>query len=83
MIENAGLPAGDARSEIERYIVNPGQACAYKVGQLRILELRERARSRLGSAFDLRGFHDLVLSKGALPLDVLDRVVAEWVPAAG
>jgi uncharacterized protein (DUF885 family) len=83
MIENAGLPAGDARSEIERYIVNPGQACAYKVGQLRILELRERARSRLGSAFDLRGFHDLVLSNGALPLDVLDRVVAQWVPAAG
>jgi len=82
MIANAGLPEGDARSEIERYIVMPGQACAYKIGQLKILELRDRARARLGGNFDLRQFNDLVLGNGALPLNILDRVVAEWVPAA-
>ena len=80
MIVNAGLPEGDAGSEIDRYIVNPGQACAYKIGQLKILELRARATERLGSAFDLRGFNDLVLSNGALPLDILDGVVADWDP---
>lgn len=82
MIANAGLPEGDARGEVERYIVNPGQACAYKIGQLKILELRDRAERRLGAGFDLREFNDLVLSNGALPLDILDRVVAGWTPAA-
>jgi uncharacterized protein (DUF885 family) len=60
--------------------VNPGQACAYKIGQLKILELRDRARSRLGPAFDLRAFNDLVLSNGALPLSILDEIVAGWSP---
>jgi uncharacterized protein (DUF885 family) len=80
MMANAGSPETDATAEIERYIVAPGQACAYKIGQLRILALRERARERLGAAFDLRAFNDLVLSNGALPLDVLERVVADWDP---
>jgi uncharacterized protein (DUF885 family) len=80
MIANAGLPEGDATAEIERYIVNPGQACAYKIGQLKILELRARAETRLRAAFDLRAFNDLVLSNGALPLDILDSVVARWNP---
>jgi len=83
MVANAGMPESDATAEIERYIVNPGQACAYKIGQLKILELRDRARSRLGPAFDLRAFNDLVLSNGALPLSVLDGVVAGWMPMAG
>ena len=80
LIANAGMPDGDAAAEIERYIVNPGQACAYKIGQLKILELRDRARSRLGPAFDLRAFNDLVLSNGALPLSILDEIVAGWSP---
>ena len=79
MIDNAGLPRGDARAEIERYIVAPGQACAYKMGQLKILELRARAKERLGDEFDLRAFNDLILAGGALPLSVLDQVVETWI----
>jgi uncharacterized protein (DUF885 family) len=72
-----GLPV----SEVERYIVWPGQACAYMLGQLRILEFRERARTALGARFSLNAFHDLVLGNGSLPLDVLADVVDEWVAA--
>ncbi len=79
MIDNAGLPRGDATAEIERYIVLPGQACAYKMGQLKILELRARAKHALGEDFDLRAFNDLVLAGGALPLAVLDQVVSAWI----
>ncbi|MCP4004819.1 MAG: DUF885 domain-containing protein [bacterium] len=81
MIENAGLPRGDATAEIERYIVLPGQACAYKIGQLKILELRERARTRLGDEFDLRAFNDAILANGSLPLKVLDDVLMGWIEA--
>jgi len=89
MAHNTGMGHGEIVSEIERYIVNPGQACAYKVGQLDILRLREDAKQRLGSRFDIRRFHDVVLSNGALPLSLLERVVDEWVqeelkkPSAG
>jgi uncharacterized protein (DUF885 family) len=62
-------------SEIERYIVMPGQACAYKIGMLKILELRERARESLGDQFDLRQFHSLVLKNGSMPLALLEQVV--------
>ncbi|MEO1936468.1 MAG: DUF885 domain-containing protein [Myxococcales bacterium] len=79
MIENAGLPRGDATAEIERYIVAPGQACAYKMGQLKILELRARAKTELGEDFDLRAFNDVVLAGGALPLAVLDQVITRWI----
>lgn len=75
-----GMPSSDVVAEVERYIVTPGQACAYKVGQLEILRLRERARERLGAAFDLRDFHDVVLGQGSLPLALLDPVVAEALP---
>jgi uncharacterized protein (DUF885 family) len=67
------------QSEVDRYIAWPGQALAYKLGQLEILKLREGARQKLGDKFDLRAFHDEVLGNGALPLDVLDSEVSAWI----
>jgi uncharacterized protein (DUF885 family) len=69
------------QSETDRYIAGPGQACSYKLGQLKIRELRERARQQLGARFDLKTFHDEILSGGALPLDVLDARVNRWIKA--
>lgn len=66
-------------SEIERYIVMPGQACAYKVGMIKIVELRERARARLGERFDIREFHAVILGNGAMPLELLDRQVDGYI----
>ncbi len=57
----------------------PGQATAYKIGMIRILELREKAKKRLGNKFDLRQFHDVMLTSGALPLDVLEELVDRWI----
>jgi uncharacterized protein (DUF885 family) len=67
------------QSETDRYISGPGQACSYKIGQLKIRELRERAKVELGSKFDLKKFHDEVLSGGALPLDLLDERITRWI----
>jgi uncharacterized protein (DUF885 family) len=67
------------QSEVDRYIAWPGQALAYKLGQLDILKLREEARQKLGGKFDIRAFHDAVLGSGALPLDVLDSEVGSWI----
>lgn len=75
----------DNQREIDRYIVLPGQATSYYVGMMKIVELRERARARLGARFDLRAFHDLVLGDGPLPLPVLEDAVDDWIdgrPAA-
>ncbi len=72
---------GISAAEVERYVVNPGQATAYMVGALRILALREQARTALGPRFSLPAFHDLVLRTGSVPLDVLAEVVGEWVAA--
>lgn len=83
MLANTGMPRGDVVAEIERYIVNPGQACAYKVGQLKILELRQRAERRMGDAFDIREFHNVVLLDGALPLSILERQVEDWIAERG
>jgi uncharacterized protein (DUF885 family) len=69
----------NVQSEVDRYIAWPGQALAYKLGQLEILKLREEARQKLGAKFDLRSFHDEVLGNGALPLDVLDSQVRAWI----
>jgi uncharacterized protein (DUF885 family) len=73
----------NVQSEVDRYIAWPGQALAYKLGQLEILKLREEARQRLGANFDLRSFHDEVLGNGALPLDVLDTQVQNWIQRGG
>jgi uncharacterized protein (DUF885 family) len=69
------------QAETDRYISGPGQACSYKLGQLKILELRERAKKELGPKFDLKIFHDEILSGGALPLDILDARVNRWIKA--
>ncbi len=79
MIANTGMAESDVISEIERYIVMPGQATAYKVGMMKILELRERAKRKLGDRFDIREFHDVILKNGAVPLDILDRLVDDYI----
>ncbi|QBB71068.1 DUF885 domain-containing protein [Pseudolysobacter antarcticus] len=79
MMENTGMAESDVTAEIERYIVDPGQALAYKVGMLKILELREKAKQQLGSKFDIKQFHDQVLIHGALPLELLQRVIDDWI----
>jgi uncharacterized protein (DUF885 family) len=70
-------------SEVERYVVYPGQACSYMIGQLKIVELRERAKQALGGRFSERGFHDVVLDTGTVPLEILERQVETYISAAG
>ncbi len=79
MMENTPNPPEDCRKEIERYIVWPGQATGYKIGMLKIVELRENAKKELGSKFNLREFHEVVLTNGALPLNLLEELVKDWV----
>jgi uncharacterized protein (DUF885 family) len=79
LADNTPNPQGDIRRAIERYVVMPGQATAYMIGKLKIMELREDARRRLGDRFDIRDFHDAVLLSGPVPLDILERNVSGWV----
>jgi uncharacterized protein (DUF885 family) len=79
MIDHTGMGEGEVTAEIERYLVSPGQALAYKVGMLEILELRDRARKELGARFDIREFHDEVLKNGAMPMAILERVIDEFI----
>jgi uncharacterized protein (DUF885 family) len=79
MRDNSSLATSDIQAEVERYIVSPGQALGYKIGDLRIQALRRRAEETLGAHFDVREFHAAVLSDGALPLEVLERKIARWI----
>lgn len=79
--ENSSIPQAAIESEIRRYLIMPGQATSYKIGMIRIQELRRRAETELGDAFDVRGFHDTVLGGGAMPLDLLERRVDQWIQA--
>lgn len=81
MLENSSMAESDVIAEVERYIVIPGQALAYKIGQLSILEMRAKAEAALGDDFDIKAFHRQILVDGALPMDVLARKMDEWVQA--
>ncbi|MBS0395351.1 MAG: DUF885 domain-containing protein [Proteobacteria bacterium] len=78
-MRETGMPEAEVVTEVERYMALPGQACAYKVGQLKILELRDKARAALGPKFSLKDFHAVVLEDGAVPLTLLERFVDEWI----
>jgi len=78
-LANSSMAEGAIRSEVQRYLVTPGQATSYKIGMMKILELREHARAELGDRFDIKGFHDTVLGGGGLPLGILERRVNEWI----
>ena len=82
LTDNTPNPEGDVRKAIERYIVYPGQATAYMIGKLKILELRERAQKDLGDKFTMGGFHDVVLNSGPVPLDILEERVDAWIAAS-
>ena len=81
MLANTGIAESDVISEIERYFVMPGQATSYKVGMMKIMELRELAENELGDKFDIREFHDVVLTGGSMPLDILEERVREYIAA--
>ena len=82
MLAHTALSPRAVADEVDRYIALPGQALAYKTGQLELLRIREEAQRRMGAAFDIRGFHDAILSDGALPLPTLAEVVYAWADDA-
>ncbi|MFO1271276.1 MAG: DUF885 domain-containing protein [Rubrivivax sp.] len=81
MVERTGVDRGFVSEEVDRYLSTPAQALSYMIGELKIVELRDRAKAALGPKFDLRRFHNAVIDQGALPLDTLERVIDEWVAA--
>ncbi len=81
MQTNTGMPPGQVQFEVSRYITWPGQATAYKIGMIKILELRQRAMQQLGDQYDLKEFHNVVLGNGSMPVDVLERVVQDYIDA--
>ena len=78
-MQNTPNVEADAVKMVERHIVMAGQATGYKIGMLKILELREKARDKLGKAFDIREYHDVVLTNGRLPLNILEDQIDKWI----
>ncbi|PTC01162.1 DUF885 domain-containing protein [Thalassospira xiamenensis] len=81
MVTNTGMTESSVTAEIERYIVMPGQATSYKIGMLKLVEMREKVRDALGSAFDLKDFHDIILKNGSMPLPILEQVIEQYIAA--
>ncbi len=81
LAENTPNPAGDIEKAIERYVVYPGQATAYMIGKLKIMELRGKAQAELGDGFDIRAFHDVILTSGPVPLSIMEENVDSWITA--
>jgi len=81
VITHAQVDPGFAEAEVDRYLVWPGQALSYKVGEQEILTLRERAKAELGARFDIRKFHNAVIDHASLPLSVLEQVITVWIDA--
>jgi uncharacterized protein (DUF885 family) len=81
MLDHSGESKTDATAEVERYIAIPSQALAYKIGQLKISELRDKAKAALGPKFDIREYHAQVLDTGALPLPILEKKIDSWIAA--
>jgi uncharacterized protein (DUF885 family) len=79
LVQTGRRPEQQARAEARRYILNPGQATAYKIGMIRILALRAEAEAALGPKFDVKAFNDMLIGAGSLPLSVLDRRVRDWI----
>ena len=79
LTKNTSNTETDCTDSINRYIVMPSQATAYKIGMLKILELREKGKKSLGDKFDIRQFHEVLLSNGSVPLDVLEELVDRWI----
>ena len=79
LMKTARMSQDHARSEVQRYITLPGQATGYKIGMLKIMELRRKAEAALGPKFDIKAFDDLIISEGSQPLPVLERRVNEWI----
>ena len=81
MDEAMGAPPGQFSHEVDRYIVLPAQATGYKIGMLKMLELRQRAMEQLGLQFDIKEFHNVVLGNGSMPLEILERIVQDYIDA--
>jgi prolyl oligopeptidase len=78
-IENTAKSKLDIENEVDRYIAWPGQALAYKIGQLKILELRQKAERELGDKYDIKDFHHEILKRGSVPLDILEGYINDWI----
>ena len=78
-IENTAKSKLDIENEVDRYIAWPGQALAYKIGQLKILELRQKAERELGNKYDIKDFHHEILKRGSVPLDILEGYINDWI----